>query len=267
MTIEELRKIIEDALAAYIVERVLQKLADRQKMALVVYTGSTIGFEESLVELRRLREEGFCFDALLTYSAAQILNVDKIKEALGPGKLLTAMPDVPPEQFAAGYPTILVPALTVYTAAHIATLTPESPAARAVTGALMRGKNVVVATDGCCPDRPERAAKGYRLTGAAKAQMRKNIEALRDYGAVLASSTTLCQKTMEAIGTAYTQPQPFSALAGHAPKPVKWQKRLVGRADVAALRPGTVVQVPKTALVTQLARDEAARRQVTIETE
>ena len=56
----------------------------------------------------------------------------------------------------------------------------DTPAAAVILDGLMRGKNVIVATDGCCPDHAERARRGFRMAEPLKQTLRTHLEALRD---------------------------------------------------------------------------------------
>lgn len=265
MNEEQIRRIVTEsvteATVAWVVEKVLEKLADRQKMALVVFTGSTIGHDESLRQLAKLREQGFCFDVLMTYNAARLLDGENIKRAIEPGKLLQSTGEISPEEFAYPYPTIIVPALTAYSAAHIANLTPESPAVRAIIASMMRGKNVVTAIDGCDPDHPVRMQKGYRLTEGIKAKMRELVASVESYGATLATTENLADMTLKAIGQVpLPVEKPGTIRVASAVK-----GGVVSRADVANLPEGSVLRVTKDALITQLARDEATTKRIDIQ--
>ena len=155
---------VQGIIAQVIAERVAQKLLERQKHALVVYTGSDMGMEEGLENLRMLRrEDGFTYRVLLTKSAAGILDAAAIRSALEPAEFWVEKPGAPPEALTARYDTILVPTLTVNTAAHVAACMADTPAAAIILDGLMRGKNVVVAVDGCCPDNPQRVQRGFQL--------------------------------------------------------------------------------------------------------
>ena len=76
----EQEQYIHSIVAQVLAERVVQKLLDRQKQALVVYTGSNMGIEPGLKCLQTLRrQEGFTYRVLLTRSAAGILDTSAIQ--------------------------------------------------------------------------------------------------------------------------------------------------------------------------------------------
>lgn len=199
-TLTEQERYVHGIVAQILAERVAQKLIERQKQALVVYTGSNMGIEPGLECLRMLRrEEGFSYRVLLTRSAAKLLDVSAIRSALEPEELWIETPGDSPEALTVRYDTILVPAMTVNTAAHVAACMADTPAAAVILDGLMRGKNVIVAVDGCCPDNPERVRRGFHMTEALKNKLRGNKNALRDYGAFLTTSDGLGETAKKAV--------------------------------------------------------------------
>ena len=156
MTTEQLRGMADEAFVEILAQRVVEKLLARQKQALVVYTGSNIGEAAALEAMGRLRGEGFTFRVLLSRGASGLLDVERLRSVLEPEKLWVETPEETPEALTARYDTILVPAMTVHTAAHVAACMADTPASAVILDGLMRGKNVVVNIDGCCPDHAER---------------------------------------------------------------------------------------------------------------
>lgn len=271
MTAEERYALVEEALARELAERVVQKLLDRQKQALVVYTGSNLGSGPALEALRGLRAEGFTFRVLLSHSAANILDVGAIRSALEPAALWVDRPEESPEALTARYDTILVPALTVNTAAHVASCMADTPAAAIILDGLMRGKNVIAAIDGCCPDNSERAARGFRMAEPLKQRLRDNMETLRSYGARLTTAERLKEKTLKAIRDVFPtaeRPEPARQTAAPAQQSeTRFQGKVLSGRSIVNCPLHSTLWVPKGTLVTQLAADEARRRDVCIRIE
>lgn len=257
-------------MASEIAQRVADKLIAIQKRALVVYTGSTINFADSLESLRKLKGEGFTYSVFLSPSAAALLDVAAIREALEPENLWLGTTDQPPEALATSYHTVLVPCLTINTASHIAACMPDSPASRIVTNAMWRGKNVVINIDGCCPDFPGRAAKGYRMTEPLKAYLRENLAKIQAFGATLTSARGMYAKTMKVIGNlaaAKAEGKPMGACAVSAKpagKAVRVSAKVLGNGHVMGCPAGGTLVVSKGTVVTQLAKEAAAQRGVKI---
>lgn len=211
------QQYLQGIIAQVLAERVVQKLLGRQKQALVVYTGSNMGIEAGLENLRMLRQEdGFTYRVLLTKSAAGILDAAAIRSALEPEEFWVGQPGDSPEAMTARYDTILVPALTVNTAAHVAACMADTPAAAIILDGLMRGKNVVVAVDGCCPDNPERLRRGFHMAEGLKKKLREQKDALRDYGAYLTTAGHLREAANQAIMSFAPAADPAKAGLGKA---------------------------------------------------
>ena len=158
----------DEAFVQILAQRVVEKLLARQKQALVVYTGSNIGEAAALEAMGRLRGEGFTFRVLLSRGASGLLDVERLRSVLEPEKLWVEAPEETPEALTARYDTILVPAMTVHTAAHVAACMADTPASAVILDGLMRGKNVVVNIDGCCPDHAERLKRGFHMAEPLK---------------------------------------------------------------------------------------------------
>lgn len=263
-------------LADELAERVVQKLIERQKRALVIVTGAAIGVPTALEGLKELRGEGFTYHVLMTRSAMYVTGEETVRAALSPEELWVESPDGFPDQVAGRFDTVLVPALTVRTAAYLANCMPETPAATMIFNALMKGKNVVAAVDGACPDNPMRAKLGYHMTPALRNALHENLEKLQAYGAKLTSAQGMADAVRRAITSflpaqatvkkadAPAEPVSGAAQAGHVIRPALTGKILSVKAVNTAPR-GAVIAVPKGTIVTALASDEARRRGVAIQ--
>lgn len=84
----------------------------------------------------------------------------------------------------------------------------------------MRGKNVVVNIDGCCPDHAERLKRGFHMAEPLKQALRNNLETLRSFGARLTTSGGLYDKALRA-GWRGTGPGRRHRLRGRRPRPRK----------------------------------------------
>lgn len=245
-----------------IVQAVLEELQKRAqpqaKRALLLYTGAALGFDAALESICRLRQEGWQFDVFCTPGAQQALDMELLRAHAASGPLLTDCGDASPEAFAGQYETIIVPALTVNTAAKLSGCIMDTPATRMLLSALMKGRRVVLATDGCCPDCPGREALGYRMPEPMKARLRGNLETLRAFGAVLTSVAGLADTV---AGTERKQQEPERRQSGGAPG---GKRPLITRKQVDACPNGGVLTVPKNSNVTALAEDLARERGITI---
>ncbi len=276
MTEQERKDMALALLADELAERVVQKLVDRQKRALVVVTGAAIGVPAALEELKQLKSEGFTYHVLMTRSAVYVTGEEAVRAALDPEELWVESPDGFPEQVAARFDTILVPALTVRTAAYLAGCMPETPAATMIFNGLLKGKNVVIAVDGACPDNPRRKELGYHMTRPMRDALHDNLEKLQAYGARLTSAEDMAKAVRKAVYSflpaqaARSAPsvkgQQPAAQGGRVIRPAMTGKVLSVKAVNTAPR-GAVIVVPRGTIVTALASDEARRLGVTIQIE
>lgn len=263
-------------LADELAERVVRKLIDRQKRALVIVTGAAIGVPTALEGLKELRKEGFTYHVLMTRSAMYVTGEEAVRAALEPEELWVESPDRPPEVVAAQFDTILVPALTVNTAAHLACCMSDSPAGAMILSGLLKGKNVVVAVDGACPDNPMRAKLGYHMTRPMRDALHENLEKLQAYGARLTSAEEMAKAVRKAVYSFLPAQAAKSNSHAAAEKPADqggkvirpaMTGKILGVKAVNTAPQGAVVVVPRGTIVTALASDEARRRGVAIQIE
>ena len=262
MTTEQLRGMADEAFVEILAQRVVEKLLARQKQALVVYTGSNIGEAAALEAMGRLRGEGFTFRVLLSRGASGLLDVERLRSVLEPEKLWVETPEETPEALTARYDTILVPAMTVHTAAHVAACMADTPASAVILDGLMRGKNVVVNIDGCCPDHAERLKRGFHMAEPLK----QAIEGLTTSGG-------LYDKALRAVGGAQARTAAPAARPEAAPRKqegaarIRLEGRVLSGRHVQGCPPHSTLWVPRETLITQLAADEARRRDICIRKE
>ena len=261
MTTEQLRGMADEAFVEILAQRVVEKLLARQKQALVVYTGSNIGEAAALEAMGRLRGEGFTFRVLLSRGASGLLDVERLRSVLEPEKLWVETPEETPEALTARYDTILVPAMT------------DTPASAVILDGLMRGKNVVVNIDGCCPDHAERLKRGFHMAEPLKQALRNNLETLRSFGARLTTSGGLYDKALRAVGGAQARTAAPAARPEAAPRKqegaarIRLEGRVLSGRHVQGCPPHSTLWVPRETLITQLAADEARRRDICIRKE
>lgn len=253
-----------------IVQAVLEELQKKEqaqtKKALLIYTGAAIGFDEALGSICRLRQNGYTFDVVYTRGAEKALDMEVVRAHAEPNQFLCDCGEEAPEALAAQYDLIIVPALTINTAAKVSCCIMDSPATRMISNALMRGKRVVLAVDGCCPDNPVREALGFRIAEPMKAQMRANLEKLHAFGATLTSAAHLADKV---IGAEKKQEQAVEKQEQAEKKAtvsakVSGKRPLITRKHVDACAAGGVLTIPKNSNVTALVWDLARERGITI---
>lgn len=260
MTREQLQTAIEEVIVEEIIERVCERLVTLQMKALVVCTGSGIATPDWTESLWQLQQEGFAFDLFLSHNAVQILDITALRQKLVFGQVWQGESGSAPEILAGEYQTIIVPAMTINTAAKVAGCTADTPASRIILTSMMLRKNVIIAVDGCCPDNDKRNVKGYDFTTPLKEQLRMNIQRMKEFGADIATARTLADKSLGTIGI-------YKAVSSCRSIPHKVQAgrhKIISRQDVAVLPDEGTLYIPKGSQITQLASDLARTRGITL---
>lgn len=265
MSRENLENVIYEVLISCIAERVAEKIAMYNKKALVVFTGSLMNFDDAMESLEKLRKDGFTFEVFLSETAKFLLDLTKIKHILQPTEIYQDSHGIP-EQLAKNFETVIVPTMTINTAAKIACCMADTPASRLISNAMMRGKNVIIGIDGCCPDNKERVAKGYKMTEPLKAQLRDNMRKMAAYGAYLTTLEDLYDSTKKKVllhqgpkgEILYENKMETSENAGCR----VLSKKVIGNVDILSNAGCRIIKIGRNALVTKLAEETALKNKI-----
>lgn len=279
---EDLESICQQAIDKMVEEianQVVKRICDMQNNILVVYTGAKIGCAEATRALGELREtHGLSYKVLISDSAAEVLDVEAIDRALLPEELWIGKANVPGAQLAREANLVVVPALSASTCAHVANILTDTPAQEAICEAIMLGRKVIAAVDGCCPDNSMRQELGFAFPEAMASRMRANRDALGSYGVRLTSAAKIGKRLLEARDAAVwgllgasSAPaeevqacEPAAAPVAAASTTVRASGRVLSATQVRSLEPGSTLVVPAGTLVTDYARDAAKYGNVTL---
>lgn len=259
MTDDELERAISQAIVACLSDRVVEVLRARQKCAVVLLTATDLGLGELPATLAALRADGWTLRFALSEPAHKMLGAERLAELGLPVEPFTCAEH---DTLLDGCGLLLVPTLSITVAAKVACTIRDSVASQLLADALERGVAIIAALDGCCPDNPKRPPGSFRVTGAYKAQMRANLQALKDYGIRLVPSRKLAGAAMQA-----TMPEVARTVAHHAITPSaaspdsRPNKRIFSRSDAVQCREGEL-RLGRNVLVTPSAADELRIRNV-----
>lgn len=253
----------------YVVQEVVKRYLDRSKKALVLFSGALIGIQEAYDCLNQLKSEGWSLTVAMSQSAKEIISENIIREKIGPDAIYAEGSPVDYRKLVEECNYVIIPCLTINTTAKVANGISDNLLTRIISRSMIVGKPIVAAIDGCCPDNAVRAKMGFHVTEAYKVRLRKNLEALRDYGIVLTSSKNLAQKVNQVLSGSFSfsnthmtkteakddqkkvKAQP---LAGGT---VRLDKNVISRNDILLNRQYKTIIVGKRSNVTALAQDEA----------
>ncbi len=173
------------------------------KQALVIFTGGTIGLEQSLIELQKIQALHIEVSVVLSAAAEQIIGIERIKENLGSNINLVTTHSPYPGKLLRDADFVLVPVLTQNTAAKLAhTISDTLPSTLLMQG-LMLGKPILAATNAADPQDGWRLQKDMVKCSPALAEvLRQNLKKIEGYGIELVHVDNLAagsQKIMDRI--------------------------------------------------------------------
>lgn len=239
-----------NALVDRIVEEVLKKLNSvNKKRILALFSGGTIGSKEAFKELKSLSEAGYECQAVLSPAAEMVLGVERLQTELGQMPIFTEKNGLKPGELLKNTDTLLVPVLTLNSAAKVATGIADNLITTIIMQALLMGKPVIAAQNACDPDNPVRMKLGMNQGNQKYIRLfSQNLQTLRDYGINLVDAGSLA-----------------AAVRGKSKEDggLIFNKRVLSAADMALCQGPTFI-VGKNTLITPAARDMAEKRGINI---
>lgn len=285
MNRNEFENALMSTIVEYISDQIVLRYMDACKKAAVLFSGALIGYADAVASLNELKKEGWELTVVMSKAAAEVLTEERIKNDIDPEAIFVEGAPVNGRQIIDDNQFVIIPALTINTAAKVANCISDNLLTNMISRAMATGKPIVAAIDGCCPDNEVRAKIGFKVTDAYKARMRSNLEAIQSYGINLTVDRNLCQKVNKVYTASFDFPVPGSDAkpepkttkeATTKPacgcmvaktvesKSIRLDKKVIGRVDIAKNARYQTIVVGSDALVTGLASDEAYNRGITI---
>ena len=283
MNRNEFENALMSTIVEYISDQIVLRYMDACKKAAVLFSGALIGYADAVRSLQELKKDGWKLTVVMSKAAGEVLTEERIKNDIGPEAIYVEGAPINGRQIIDDNQFVLVPALTINTAAKVANCISDNLLTNMISRAMATGKPVVAAVDGCCPDNAVRAKLGFKVTDAYKARMRSNLEALQSYGIHLTVDSNLFNKVNKVYTASFDFPSPDSdakpvqVKAEQAAQPscsgsaaaeevssVKLDKKVIGRVDIAKNARYKTIIVGADAVVTALASDEACNRGIAI---
>lgn len=260
-----IKEIIEKTLIEYIAEEVKNRFISKNKKAIVIFTGASIGFTESIKSLRLLIEDGWKLEVVLSKGAERALTVDLIKDLLFIEEVFTDDNIIDVEKILSENNFILIPSLTIKTASKIANCISDNLPTNLISRFITTGRPVIAAINGCCPDNEERINMGFTPTESYKAKLRQNMETMRSYGIDLTLSENLYRKTnkifLRTLGISETKE--IKESFGNN-KSIDIQSRVITRSTILDYSIYDVLNLRDDSIITDLAKEEANKRNINL---
>jgi|SRR5699024_5422597 len=146
----------QETLIRFLTDKVLERLEQRKKTALVCFTGGAIGFNESLNELKKLQDNHWNFQVVLTNSAERIFTKELIKNEL---KMEGVYAESEIDQLRPFYDKaslLIVPTLTMNSLAKTSLGIADNLFTNLTTEFILSNRPIIAARDACQPNHPFR---------------------------------------------------------------------------------------------------------------
>lgn len=272
-----LSELMEKSIIEYIVQRVIEKLQDRNKRAIVLFTGATIGFKQSIESLNKLKKDGWKFDVILSNGARNVLGEELIKKSLNIETVMTEDNKIDIRSLLNDNSLIIVPSLTVNSASKVANCISDTIVTNIISKGLISGKKIIASINACCIDNEERKAiYNDHTTQAYKNKLRNHLETIKSYGVILTTSENLAHKvnsTMfknndfksKEINSTNTNLKTSSKTSYDTHQnldSIKINEKVVSREAIFENRRYKTIIVGSKSLITDLARDEAEKYKI-----
>ncbi|SCI25179.1 MULTISPECIES: flavoprotein [unclassified Romboutsia] len=272
----QMESIIIESIIDIIVDKVIEKIIDKSKRGILLFTGATIGYNEAIESISKLKMEGWEFDVVMSKSATEVLSEEDIKKSIDVEKIINDNKyDI--KELLQRNSIVIVPTLTINSAAKIANCISDTLVTNIISKALMLGKPVVASINGCCPENEERKIiYGDNLSDLYKKKLSENLEALRNYNIRLSSSENLYNNVNKMLlksfnlyktnkNNALNKTNISNATSKYIPKSkeklcfAKLDKKVLSRKDIWDNKKFNTIFINQNTLITDLARDEAEK--------
>lgn len=226
---------------------------------LMLFSGASSGYLAGVNTIRMLAEADYPLTVCMTASAAHVIGVDKVREA---GAADVILPDqwINTPELIGTVDLVLVPTLSMNTAARLALGLMDSLFSTLVLGALLAGKPVIAVRDGADPYGNGGLVFSETSDGAPalRAQLARHLRTLADYGITLVGDDRFETAVFRQLRTGAAPSAPPPA----AVTPDLGGGLFVTQADLLAYEPGSTLRLPPQVRLTPLAQDTIRARRL-----
>lgn len=268
---------MDRALVTEIVKQVIAQLraAAPSHRVLTLFSGASTGFVAGMEAIKLMTADGHQVTVVFTPSAVNIITEEHARKA-GATEIILPNQWVDAPSLAQNTDLVLVPTLSMNTAARLALGLMDNLITTLVMGALLAGKPVLAIRDGADPYGKAGQVFGTAdgVATALKDKLTQNLDTLTTFGIDLINERDFLA-TVEArligVDLVATPPAPTVTHPAHKPLPVSIPASSGGtlyitQHDLLTLAPGSSITVPPEARFTPLAQDTVKRLRLNVVT-
>ncbi|WKY47041.1 flavoprotein [Eubacteriaceae bacterium ES3] len=264
---ELLQGSLMDLLVQKVVEEVIRRINAKPQIALVMFTGATIGFKESMDSLSKLQKEGWQLKVVLSDDGMKVQDPEAIKKELNLDTIYHSGNIESQKALYNDVDMMIVATMTINTAAKFANGITDTVLLSLLNHGFMAGVPVVAAKDACDPDNSVRIKAGMgKSTAGYKKMLVSNMDTLTEFGMTLVDAKDLyaaCTKTTITEGQAGSVQNEIAEVKNPVSAPViagvkqeiTLDKKVISRTDILKAREASVIRVPSNAIITDVAAE------------
>lgn len=257
---------MNQALVDEIVARVIalvrvKMIADLpEQRVLMLFSGASTGYVVGMDTIKLLTAAGHDLTVFMTASAVHVVGEENVRKA-GASEIIGPKQWVNTPGLVRETDLVLVPTLSMNTAARLALGLMDSLFSTLVLGALLDNKPVLAVCDGADPygNGGLVFSSSYDGAPALRAQLSANLSTLIDFGINLVAEDQFIISVIRQMQTAIERP----AMAVPSPVyrvPANGTTPILTAADLNAYQPGSRLQIPANTRLTPLAQEYAEKK-------
>gem|GEM_PF-2262015 len=238
-----------------------------EKKYLIVVTGGEMGLSQAVDFARACVKEKVLVSLVLSPSAIKLLSKSEWSTRTGIVQLITEQSHASMMELLKEHQEIIVPILTVNSAAKVALGITDTLATGLIFHGLLMGKSVLAARESCDPDYLNYFnQEGNPGAAALKSKLAENQNTLGKMGVKFCTVGQLIDLA-KPLKEKKALPQETGAGNKNFSRPVGPQQnhggsKVITEEDIVPLEPGTSITIGKNTIITPSARDLAAERQI-----
>lgn len=235
-----------------------------KKRVLMLFSGASTGYVVGMDTIRMLTQANHDLTVFMTASAMHVVGEENVLQA-GAKEIITPNQWVNTPGLVRDTDLVLVPTLSMNTAARLALGLMDSLFSTLVLGALLADKPVIAICDGADPYGNGGLIFSDNFDGspALRAKMVENLSTLIDYGVHLVDEERFVPQVIRQMLADTSQPPSRPTLPAVRISD-NGRSAILTESDLFSYRPGTTVHIPAHTRLTPLAQDSAQKRNLTL---
>ncbi|MDW7669725.1 MAG: flavoprotein, partial [Bacillota bacterium] len=172
-----------EVISDLVVDEIEKRIKFNNNKILVVFSGGIYGFKDSIKSIKAIIEDGYDVKVVLSESADNVLGASNIKKILNIEEIYVDGKNKDITKFIDKSHILVLPSLTINSAAKIANCISDNYLTRAVSKFILTDKKIYASRNSCCPRNEERLYYSMNPNNSFyERKMIENMETIEKYG-------------------------------------------------------------------------------------